>query len=162
LYRLSMSPKVRFAPTPNLADPEKVDKSILRPYKINRNRMRRTDQMATAKPRVGRPRIRAESPGDYVGFRAPRELKQRLEAAAVRSGRSLSTEAQIRLERSFEKQDLLGSALELAYGSRFGGILLLAAEMAAEVGRLAGYTSGESHAAILNWIEDPFAYDQAA
>src|SRR5262249_55528239 len=77
-------------------------------------------------------------------------------------GRSLSTEAQIRLERSFEKQDLLGSALELAYGSRFGGILLLAAEMAAEVGRLAGYTSGESHAAILNWIEDPFAYDQAA
>jgi hypothetical protein len=96
-----------------------------------------------------------------VGFRAPRELKQRLEAAAVRSGRSLSTEAQIRLERSFEKQDLLGNALELAYGSRFGGVLLLAAEMAAEVGRLAGYISGESHAAILNWIDDPFAYDQA-
>ena len=117
--------------------------------------------MATKTARVGRPRIRAEGPGDYVGFRAPRELKERLEAAAARSGRSLSTEAQIRLERSFEKQDILGGALELAYGPRLAGILMLVAEMTSQVGRIAGFTSGESGVAMDNWLSDPFAYDQA-
>jgi hypothetical protein len=37
----------------------------------------------------------------YVGFRAPPALKSQLEAAARANGRSLSTEAQVRLERSF-------------------------------------------------------------
>jgi TraY domain len=118
-------------------------------------------QMAEATPRVGRPRTRAEGPGDYVGFRSPRELKERLEAAAARSGRSLSTEAQIRLEKSFEKQDLLGGALELAYGPRLAGILMLLAEMTCQVGRMAGFTSGESGEAMDNWLDDAFAYDQA-
>jgi len=118
--------------------------------------------MAATTARVGRPRTRAEGPGDYVGFRAPRELKERLEAAAARSGRSLSTEAQIRLEKSFEKQDLLGGALELAYGPHLAGILMLASEVTSEVGRLGGFTSGASGEAMDNWLEDPFAYDQAA
>src|SRR5438067_1401563 len=115
--------------------------------------------MATAARRVGRPRTRTEGPGDYVGFRAPRELKERLEAAATRSGRSLSTEAQIRLEKSFEKQDLLTGALELAYGPQLAGIVFLIAEMMSENGRLAGFTSGESAEAMENWLSDPFAYD---
>jgi hypothetical protein len=40
-------------------------------------------------------------PASYVGFRASHELKERLEKAAAASGRSLSTEAQFRLEASF-------------------------------------------------------------
>src|SRR5437868_12650617 len=98
--------------------------------------------MATAARRVGRPRTRSDGPGDYVGFRAPRELKERLEAAASRNGRSLSTEAQIRLERSFEKQSLLSEALELAYGPRLAGVLFLLGELMAEVGTSAGFVSG--------------------
>ena len=117
--------------------------------------------MATAARRVGRPRTRSDGPGDYVGFRAPRELKERLEAAAARNGRSLSTEAQIRLEKSFEKQELLVGALELAYGPRLAGILFLLGEMMSEVGASAAFASGESVEAMRSWLDDPFAYDQA-
>jgi hypothetical protein len=69
----------------------------------------------TEKRRAGRPKTRAdEAPGEYVGFRAPRSLKQQLAAAAVAAGRSLSTEAQARLERSFSQENLL----EQLFGSR--------------------------------------------
>ena len=65
------------------------------------------------KRRVGRPRTRTEeTTGDYVGFRAPRELKERLEAAAGASGRSLSTETQFRLENSFREEQLIAAALD--------------------------------------------------
>ncbi len=67
--------------------------------------------MATTEKRpVGRPRTRNSKgvPGDYVGFRASRDLKRRLEEAAAVSGRSLSTEAQFRLESSFSEESALG------------------------------------------------------
>ena len=55
-----------------------------------------------AKRQPGRPsRQPKDGPGDYVGFRASHDLKARLTAAAAKSGRSLSTEAQFRLETSF-------------------------------------------------------------
>lgn len=117
--------------------------------------------MATAARRVGRPRTREEGPGGYVGFRAPRELKEKLEDAAARNGRSLSTEAQIRLEKSFERQELLAGALELAYGPRLAGILFLLGKTIYEVGPISGYESGESPEAVVNWLDDAFAYDQA-
>ena len=42
------------------------------------------------KRRVGRPRVRHDdAPGEYVGFRAPRALKEKLETAAEVAGRSL-------------------------------------------------------------------------
>src|SRR4051794_23704862 len=97
--------------------------------------------MAETSKRVGRPRIRPESEGagDYVGFRAPRELKEKLAAAAAASGRSLSTEAQFRLERSFEREqlvaDLLGQALALRYGAAFASILRDLATAMDRVGR---------------------------
>lgn len=66
------------------------------------------------KRRVGRPRTRlGEGPGDYVGFRAPPELKARLAAAAAATGRSLSTETQFRLEQSFRDDQLLAALAEL-------------------------------------------------
>src|SRR5215208_346894 len=103
------------------------------------------------KRRMGRPRTRVDdAPGDYVGFRAPRELKERLEVAAARSGRSLSTEAQIRLEKSFDQQDILSQALELAYGSRLAGLFLLLLDQISTVGSLASFQSGGSYEAFRN------------
>jgi hypothetical protein len=116
---------------------------------------------AAAKRRVGRPRSRSEGPGDYVGFRAPRELKERLETTAATSGRSLSTEAQIRLEKSFEKQDLLSDSLELAYGARLAGIVLLVGNLMKQTGLLGGFASIGSAEARDKWLDDPYAYDQA-
>jgi hypothetical protein len=68
---------------------------------------------------------RRERPGEYVGFRSPAWLKKQLEQAADLAGRSLSTEAQFRLERSFERGALLYDGLDLAYGKPIAGILLL-------------------------------------
>ncbi len=66
--------------------------------------------MATEKRPVGRPRTRNIKgvPGDYVGFRAPRELKEQLEKSAAKNGRSLSSEAQFRLNQSFMFDQLFG------------------------------------------------------
>jgi hypothetical protein len=43
-------------------------------------------------------------------------MKHRLDAAADQSGRSQSQEAEFRLERSFDRSDLLTEVLRLAYG----------------------------------------------
>jgi len=61
------------------------------------------DGDAAPKRKPGRPRVRDEPgfPAAYVGFRASHRLKQQLEKAAAESGRSLSTEAQFRLEEVF-------------------------------------------------------------
>lgn len=60
--------------------------------------------------RPGRPELPAkERRSETVKFTARKELRDRLEAAAQRSGRSLSDEVQHRLERSFETDEALGS-----------------------------------------------------
>ena len=58
--------------------------------------------------RISRPPADSRDPKRiYVGFRAPLALKSQLEAAALVNGRSLSTEAQIRLEQSFRDETLI-------------------------------------------------------
>lgn len=56
----------------------------------------------------GRPRKPAK-PGirNMIGFRVPAELKIRLEKAAEESGRSISQEAEIRLEKTFDSDDAI-------------------------------------------------------
>jgi TraY domain len=119
--------------------------------------------MADEKRRVGRPRTRLdEAPGDFVGFRAPRELKEKLKQAAASSGRSLSTEAQFRLEKSFHPEELLAETLELAFGPGLAGLLTLAGRVMREAGSSKMYqkqrdggVSGGS------WPMDPDAYNEA-
>lgn len=116
--------------------------------------------MAVEKRRVGRPRKYAAGPGDYVGFRAPRDLKERLEVAANAAGRSLSTEAQFRIERSFDRQNLLGEALELAYGREAAALIMVIAREMVRAGRVsAAISRGPSF--MDRWLDDPYAYDQA-
>jgi hypothetical protein len=52
-------------------------------------------------------------------------MKRALDAAAEASGRSLSQEAEQRLQQSFREQDLLPQLLELAYGSKLAEVALL-------------------------------------
>jgi hypothetical protein len=75
---------------------------------------------------VGRPRQEPE-PGERVqlSFRVTPELKRRLDAAATESGRSQSQEAEFRLERSFDRQDLLPQVMSLNYGKELAGVLML-------------------------------------
>jgi hypothetical protein len=59
--------------------------------------------------RIGRPTVPAKS-GEKatLTLRVTADIKTRLETAAVQSGRSLSAEAEQRLERSFEHDDIVG------------------------------------------------------
>lgn len=109
----------------------------------------------TEKRQVGRPKTRAdEAPGEYVGFRAPRPLKEQLAAAAAAAGRSLSTEAQSRLERSFSQQ-----SIENLFSGRAGAIL-------ARVLITVFLDSGERLAVakglpVENWLTDEESYEAA-
>ena len=60
--------------------------------------------------RLGRP-MKAPTPGERVplGLRVTADMKRTLEAAAVESGRSISAEAELRLEQSFEREWMLKS-----------------------------------------------------
>jgi hypothetical protein len=80
--------------------------------------------MGTKAKKMGRP-IKAPKPGERaaLGFRITADTKQKLVLAAEKSGRSQSQEAELRLERSFERQDLMTEALTLAFGEAIGGLL---------------------------------------
>jgi hypothetical protein len=52
-----------------------------------------------------------ERSGEYVGFRSPAALKEKLEKAAASANRSLSSEAQFRLERSFNEESTIDALL---------------------------------------------------
>ena len=58
-------------------------------------------------PRMGRP-TRPPRPGERVtlGLRVTADLKRKLEKDALKNGRSLSQEAEIRLERSYDRDEI--------------------------------------------------------
>jgi hypothetical protein len=60
-----------------------------------------------AKKRVGRP-TRPPRPGERVtlGLRVSAEMKRKLEKDAIKNGRSLSQEAEFRLERSYDRDEI--------------------------------------------------------
>jgi hypothetical protein len=110
----------------------------------------------------GRPRgSNKDRAGEFVGFRAPKELKERLVAAAEASDRSISTEAQFRLERSFRDDDLVPQVLSAAYGPQFAGIILAVGRAMHIAGRHAGMLEGGTIESIDNWVNSPWAFRQA-
>jgi hypothetical protein len=62
-----------------------------------------------------------------LGILASPQLKTRLAKEAENAGRSLSAEAEFRLERSFQQQDLLDDVLGLAYGPRLAELVVMVA-----------------------------------
>ncbi len=92
-----------------------------------------------------------------LGLRVTPDLKQRLDAAAEANGRSQAQECELRLERSFDRQDLMAEGLALSYGDAAGLILLLATAM-----DLAGrHSSFMATRKLGSWVENPFAFEQA-
>jgi TraY domain len=118
--------------------------------------------------KFGAPPKREPKPGErfQLGVRVTPETKRRLDAAAERSGRSQSQEAELRLERSFDRQDLLPEVLVLAYGRHLAGILMMLAVAMDDLGKLQIDARGsrrraDSLLADSPWIGDPIAYDSA-
>lgn len=103
----------------------------------------------------GRPKLREADPGEKItiSVRITPEMKQRLEEAAKESGRSQSQEAEFRLERSFDRSNLLGQVIELVYGKQTAGLLMvLGAAMAHAVEKAGGDPKRE------DWALDAKSY----
>ena len=75
----------------------------------------------SAKKRIGRP-TKTPKPGERVqlGLRVTPEMKKRLEKAAIKNGRSISQEAELRLERSLD----VSRHLVIAQGDLWSPVLL--------------------------------------
>ena len=119
--------------------------------------------MKERKKRVGRP-LKIPKPGQRMGLGliVTAEIKNRLDAAAQASGRTQSQEAELRLERSFEHQDMLGEALSLAFGSKPAGVVQAVARAMHDAGTTAAILARPTDRdASGNWINDPFAFQQA-
>ncbi|NUU39627.1 TraY domain-containing protein [Tardiphaga robiniae] len=95
-----------------------------------------------------------------LNVRTTFEARQRLESAAMESGRSLTQEAEVRIERTFKSDDNALDALELIYGSAIAGLALALADCIQQSAvstrlMIAGVPDGDG------WLDDPTAFDQA-
>lgn len=89
-----------------------------------------------------------------LGLRVTPEMKKKLDAAAEANGRSQSQEAELRLARSFDRVDLLGEVLALAFGERLAGLLIMLGIVMADQGRRITDRKRD-------WTSDSVAYDAA-
>jgi hypothetical protein len=90
-----------------------------------------------------------------LGLRVTPELKRRLDDAAKHSGRSQSQEAEFRLERAFDRDDLLSEAMSLAFGRELAGVLIA-------VGTAMGWARPNVRRnPPEKWVNNPVEFDQA-
>jgi hypothetical protein len=93
-------------------------------------------------------------------------LRAKLVAKAQENQRSLSEEVEFRLEQSFDRQDLVNDALELRYGRRIAGLLLLfgalSQEILYEVREGDAAPNPEINPGLGRWHESPYLYGQVA
>ncbi len=104
--------------------------------------------------RAGRPTTPPkEGEKATLGIRASADLKRKLNAAANVNGRSLSQEAEFRLETSFRDADNLDQAMVLAYGPRLAVLLAAIGRAMNETGRLAKFPT--------DWMSVPALFNEA-
>jgi hypothetical protein len=97
-----------------------------------------------------------------MGIRVTPELRNQLLASAEASGRSITSEMELRLENSFRSERYLDEALDLAFGRQATGLLKAIARVMVDVGPHAAMAKNGSFESAANWLSDPFAFDQAA
>jgi hypothetical protein len=102
-------------------------------------------------------------PGERVplGLRVTPDLKKSLDAAAGRSGRSQSQEAEFRLEQSFDAERTVLEVLDLLYGTELAGLILAMGEAIRDTGKIAALVEDGSLEASNNWLSNAYAFEQA-
>jgi hypothetical protein len=112
--------------------------------------------------RTGRPPKPADA-GKRISLhlKVTPQIKDRLDGAAEETGRTQSQEAEFRLEQSFNREDLLGEAMTLAYGRELAGLLMMLGTTMHDVGRSAGFSATFTIEGANAWWSHPYAYDQA-
>jgi hypothetical protein len=112
--------------------------------------------------RLGRP-TKPPVQGERVqlGVQVNPDVKLRLEAEADRKSRSLSREAELRLERSFERQDLLPDVLGATYSPPLAGLLMALGLIMTHAGLREYWARSTTVGFNDHWINDPTAFDEA-
>jgi TraY domain len=101
-------------------------------------------EKVTARRRPGRPVSGSEGKYSSFTFRLTTRVRRELEKLAKASGRSLSEEAQRRIEIGLLAQHALPSGLDLAFGYQTSALLLLIGDL-----------EGAGERLELDWINDP-------
>jgi hypothetical protein len=109
----------------------------------------------------GRP-ARALTPGERVpmSFRVRPELKEKMDRWAEASGRSVAQEVELRLEQSSTNEATVEQGLDFSFGRRLAALLRLFGRVALDVGPIAAFQKTGKHDDAINWLSEPFAYDQ--
>jgi hypothetical protein len=95
-----------------------------------------------------------------INVRMREVLRAKLEQSAKKNYESLNREIVDRLERSFDRQDLLIEALTLAYGGQVAGRLMMIGRAMQEAGRMAA-AAANPRTSPDQWVRNAFAYRQA-
>jgi hypothetical protein len=106
--------------------------------------------MAKQLRRVRRPKDQKRIP---LSMRTTPSTRARLEAAAAENGRSITQEAEIRLDQSFGTQDLLDQVLELTFGRIDGDLVYVLGKILQTATSQANVFT---HAQC--WCDDPSAF----
>lgn len=119
----------------------------------------------TVKRRPGRPTKQAKPDAkSTLGVRVSPALKDKLLEASEISRRSLSQEAELRLEQSFYSESLLNEALLLRYDRPLAGVLLFLAETIRNtILHSFAFAAGDKEQSLANlerWYDSPFVYEQ--
>lgn len=115
-----------------------------------------------ASKRRGRP-SREPTQGERVGLslRVTPQTKRDLDHAAEMSGRSLSQEAESRLEQSFQEETRIPEIMNRIYGSQLADFLMSIGSILREWGPQVGYSLTRTVEGAHNWFDLRFAFDQA-
>ena len=116
----------------------------------------------TPKRKPGRP---AKAPGGpkraSLKIRIHERTRAALEKLAAENGRSLSEEAEHRLDYSLVAQGALAQTLDLSFGRGVSGLLILLGRILQDTGSHAGFASTQTIDGAENWLNDPYAFNQA-
>ncbi|HEY1432714.1 MAG TPA: TraY domain-containing protein [Stellaceae bacterium] len=95
-----------------------------------------------------------------LSIRVSPETRDRLVAAAQESGRSLTTEIENRLSRTFERQSLVVEVMNLLFGEGLPGLLMIAGRAMRQAGA-SRLRQRRGDFEVRDWLADADAYDAA-
>ena len=94
-------------------------------------------------------------------LRIKEPLRADLAKTAKQRGVSMNAEIVNRLERSSHNQSLLNEVLDLEYGKRLAGFLLLVGRAMNEAGMHSALYDTKTLEGAKNWLDNAFGFDQA-
>jgi hypothetical protein len=107
------------------------------------------------------PKAAAERKRRILSMRMRDATMATLVQRAAANGRSLSEEAEALIENALQAGDLLDQVLDLSFGRQAAGLLLLLGSILRDTGNHAGFMKTHTLAGASEWLDVPFAFDQA-